>query len=160
MAYNQRDMSPPPSGSSVAWQERLAAGIRIARLAVKEWRDQLRDRTASVAGGHVPMSEIQREPEPSEAQSSEAGPTAEPSPSSAPAESEPSTSGQTMGEPMDLGRRFEAELRRVKDAVVSAETAASAVGLQTTVTSGRIECDYDIEGDALVFRSVSFELEF
>jgi hypothetical protein len=60
----------------------------------------------------------------------------------------------------DLTARFVAELSRVRDVVDAAERAAMAVGLTTATTGGRIECDYDLQGDVLSCRSVSFDLEF
>jgi hypothetical protein len=193
VAYNKRDMSPPPRCSSVAWRERLAACIRIARSATKGWSDQLRDRTTFAMGGRNLMSDpMQRSDasdttdgnqaegsdQPATSEMGKMGGAGEAQAPEPPAPTEPSMPveqapaeppGQmateappamTEGAPSDLGQRFEAELRRVRDALTSAETAASVVGFQTTVTSGRIECDYDIEGDSFVFRSVSFELEF
>ena len=60
----------------------------------------------------------------------------------------------------DLTARFVAELSRVRSVVNAAERAAMAVGLTTATTGGRIECDYDLQGDVLSCRSVSFDLEF
>jgi len=60
----------------------------------------------------------------------------------------------------ELVSRLEGELARARDVVVAAERAASAVGLSTATTGGRIECEYDLQTETLVARSVSFELEF
>ena len=75
-------------------------------------------------------------------------PQAEPIPAAVPTEA------------ADLRTRFEREMRRVSEAVSAAEGAAAAVGLRTTISGGRVECDYDMEADSIVVRSVSFELEF
>ena len=60
----------------------------------------------------------------------------------------------------ELVSRLEGELAKARDVVVAAERAASAVGLSTATTGGRIECEYDLQTETLVARSVSFELEF
>ena len=70
------------------------------------------------------------------------------------------TSAAVPTEAADLRTRFESEMRRVSEAVSAAEGAAAAVGLRTTISGGRVECDYDMEADSIVVRSVSFELEF
>ena len=70
------------------------------------------------------------------------------------------TSAAVPTEAADLRTRFESEMRRVSEAVSAAEGAAAAVGLRTTISGGRVECDYDMEADSIMVRSVSFELEF
>jgi hypothetical protein len=157
------------------WSDRLRGRTTFATGGRKPMSDPM-ERQPEGSETQTPQAEGSETPTPQTVHEPPApGAPAAPSPPGG----EPEQGEQAMGEPMgeapvegpmemparggppeDLGQRFEAELRRVKDAVVSAESAASAVGLQTTVTSGRIECDYDIEGDSLVFRSVSFELEF